>query len=104
MDFKNVHHLREILVTDTQGKTISTMQYSSQNSSHFRPNFLEDPLVDQARARKLYLRGGGRRRDGMKFGLTTMIPMHSGKYRKHVRANENRLLRQNRHPGYSEFT
>jgi hypothetical protein len=77
MDFKNVHHLREILVTDAQGKTTSTMQYSSQNASHFRPNFSEVPLVDQARARKLYLRWGGRRRDGIKIGMTAVIPMHS---------------------------
>jgi hypothetical protein len=77
MDFKNVHHLREILVTDAQGKTTSTMQYSSQNSSHFRPNFMEVPLQDQARARNLYLRWGGRRREGIKIGMTAIIPMHS---------------------------
>ncbi len=77
MDFKNVHHLREILVTDAQGKTTSTMQYSSQNASHFRPNFLEVPLEDQARARKLYSRWGGRRRGGIKIGMTATIPMHS---------------------------
>lgn len=77
MDFKNVHHLREVLVTDTQGKTTSTMQYSSQNSSHFRPNFLDVPWADQARARKLYLRWGGKRRDGIKIGMTAIIPMHS---------------------------
>ncbi len=77
MVFKNVHHLREILVTDAQGKTTSTMQYSSQNASHFRPNFLEVPLEDQVRARKLYSRWGGRRREGIKIGMTAIIPMHS---------------------------
>ncbi len=77
MDFKNVHHLREILVTDAQGKTTSTMQYSSQNASHFRPNFSEVPLHDQAQARKLYLKWGGRRREGTWIGMTAIIPMHS---------------------------
>lgn len=77
MDFKYVHHLREILVTNAQGKTTITMQYSSQNASHFRPNFLEVPLQDQAQARKLYLRWGGRRQEGIKIGMTATIPMHS---------------------------
>ena len=77
MDFKNVHHLREVLVTDAQGRSTSTMQCSSKNASHFRANFLEVPLEDQARARKLYLRRGGRRREGLRFGMTAIIPMHS---------------------------
>jgi hypothetical protein len=77
MDFKNVHHLREILVTDAHGKTTSTMQYSSQNASHFRPNFMPVPLEDQARARELYLRWGGKRRAGIKIGMTAVIPMRS---------------------------
>jgi hypothetical protein len=76
MDFKNVHHLREILVTDAEGKTASTMQYSSQNASHFRPNFVEVPFNDQARARELYLRGGGRRRAEMRIGTPVVIPNH----------------------------
>lgn len=74
MDFKNVHHLREILVTDAQGKTTSTMQYSSQNASHFRPNFVEVPFSDQSRARELYVRWGGRRREGMRIGMSAIIP------------------------------
>ena len=74
MDLKNVRHLREILVTDARGKATSMMQYSSQNVSHFRPNFVEVPLDDQARARELYLRWGGRRREGMRFGMTVIIP------------------------------
>lgn len=77
MDFKNVHHLREILVADAQGKPSSMMQYSSQNASHFRPDFSEVPFKDQARARKLYLRWGGRRREGIKIGMTATIPMQS---------------------------
>ena len=74
VDLKNVRHLREILVTDARGKATGMMQYSSQNVSHFRPNFVEVPLDDQARARELYLRWGGRRREGMRIGMTVIIP------------------------------
>jgi hypothetical protein len=74
VDLKNVRHLREILITDARGKATSMMQYSSQNVSHFRPNFVEVPLDDQARARELYLRWGGRRREGMRIGMTVIIP------------------------------
>jgi hypothetical protein len=74
VDLKNVRHLREVLETDVRGKATSRMQYSSQNVSHFRPNFVEVPLDDQARARELYLRWGGHRREGMKFGMTVIIP------------------------------
>ena len=73
MDLKNVRHLREILVTDVRGKTISTMQYSSQNVSHFRPSFVEVPTDDQAQARELYLKLGGRRREGMRIGMTVVV-------------------------------
>ena len=75
MDLKNVRHLREILVTDAQGEATSIMQYSSQNTSHFRPNFVEVPLDDQARARELYLVWGGQRREGMSIGMTVTIPI-----------------------------
>jgi hypothetical protein len=75
MDLKNVRHLREILITDGQGKTTSTMQYSSQNVSHFRPNFVEVPPNDQTRARELYVRLGGKRGEGLKLGVTVVIPI-----------------------------
>lgn len=74
MDLKNVRHLREILITDARGKATRRMQYSSQNISHFRPNFVEVPLDDQARAHELYLKLGGRRREGIRFGTTVIIP------------------------------
>jgi len=74
VDLKNVRHLREVLVTNARGKAISIMQYSSQSVSHFRPNFVEVPLDDQARARELYLKWGGHRREGMILGMTVIIP------------------------------
>jgi hypothetical protein len=74
MDFKNVRHLREVLVTNAHGKTTSVMQYSSQNASHFRPNFVEVPAKDQERARKLYLKWGGIRRPEMRIGISVVIP------------------------------
>jgi hypothetical protein len=74
MSLKNIRHLREILITDAQGKTTSTMQYSSQNASHFRPAFVEVPFQDQTKARELYLRLGGRRREDMRIGTTVILP------------------------------
>jgi hypothetical protein len=74
VDLKNVRHLREIVITNARGKAVSIMQYSSQNISHFRPNFVEVPLDDQERARELYLKWGGRRREGMLIGMTVTIP------------------------------
>jgi hypothetical protein len=74
MDFRNVRHLREVLVTDAHGKATSTMQYSSQNASHFRPSFVEVPFKDQERARQLYLKWGGIRRADMRIGITVVIP------------------------------
>ncbi|HZQ07483.1 MAG TPA: hypothetical protein VFD70_12960 [Anaerolineae bacterium] len=73
MDFKNVHHLREVLLTDENGETTSTMQYSSQKISRFRPDFVEVPFKDQIVARELYLRMGGRRREGMKIGIDVIL-------------------------------
>lgn len=76
MNLKNVRHLREILVTDAHGKTSSKIQYSSQSGSHFRPQFVEVPFEDQARARELYFKWGGTRRPELKFGMTVTIPDH----------------------------
>ena len=73
MDLKNVRHLRQVLVTDTQGKTTSRIQYSSQNTSHFRPNFVDVPMSDQAEAHKFYMSWGGSRRDGVKIGMAVTI-------------------------------
>lgn len=75
LDFKNVHHLREVLITDRYGKTTSTMQYSSQGISRFRPSFVPVPFKDQARAHELYLRMGGRRREGMKIGMEVILDL-----------------------------
>lgn len=75
MDLKNVRHLREVLVIDAQGKKSCIMQYSSQNTYHFRPNFVEVPMDDQARARELYLEWGGQRREGVSIGMPVIIPL-----------------------------
>lgn len=103
MDFKNVRHLREILITGGQCRPISRMQYSSQNASHVRPNFLDVPVDDQASARALYLRWGGHRREGMKIGMTVVIPMHSRPPRKTVLADAKRLGKDNGNSASSEF-
>lgn len=75
MDFKNVHHLREILVTNIQGKLVSTMQYSLQNIARFRPDFVEVPFKDQKLAHELYVRFGGRLREGMSIGNEVTLEM-----------------------------
>lgn len=74
MDLKHVRHLREVMITDAQGKTETRMQYSSQNVSHFRPNFVEVPFEDQEKAHELYVKLGGKRNQGMKIGMTVVIP------------------------------
>lgn len=76
MDFKNVHHLREIMVTDAYGKTESTMQYSSQSISRFRPSFVNIPFHDQNAARTLYVRLGGRLFPGMKIGIEVILEIN----------------------------
>ena len=73
MDFKNVHHLREILFTDEYGKEISTIQYSTQKISRFRPDFFPVPFNDQSLARELYLRLGGSRRQGRRIGAEVIL-------------------------------
>lgn len=73
MDFKNVRHLREILVSDEHGVTSSAMQYSTQRISRFRPDFVAVPYKDQKMARELYLRLGGTRREGMRFGSAVIL-------------------------------
>ena len=75
MDFKNVHHLREVLVTDAYGKTSSLMQYSSQSLSHFRPKFVEVPFNDQMFARELYVRLGGRRPKNLRIGMSVILDL-----------------------------
>ena len=74
MDFFNqVHHLREVLVRDWRGDTVSTMQYSFDNASYLRPTFMEVPFQHQERARQLYSDYGGRRRPEDVIGPTVII-------------------------------
>ncbi len=77
MNFINVHHLREVLVTDAPGKTRSIMQYSTQSTARFRPSFVQVPFKDQAVARELYARLGGRRREGARIGMEILVEMGS---------------------------
>lgn len=75
INFKNVRHLREVLVTDAQGKPMSVMQYSTESIARFRPSFVDIPFKDQKVARELYLRLGGKRRDGVKIGMPVILEM-----------------------------
>jgi len=73
MDFRNVHHLREILVVNSVGKETATMQYSTQQISRFRPSYSPVPSKDQRLARELYARLGGRRRTGSRIGVEVIL-------------------------------
>lgn len=73
MDFRNVLHLREVLVTDAYAKTTGVMQYSTQKISRFRPDFSDVPFKHQDRARELYQRCGGRRLEGMRIGTAVIL-------------------------------
>lgn len=73
MNFKNVHHLREVLTTDEQGKSRGTMQYSSESISRFRPSFTDIPYNAQVTARELYVRLGGKRREGTRIGAAVSL-------------------------------
>jgi len=75
MNLQNIHHLREVLVTDAYGKTTSIIQYSTQRLSVFRPTFVPIPLKDQAAARELYARLGGHRREGMRIGSQITVEL-----------------------------
>ncbi len=74
MNLKQVHHLREVLVRDWKGNTVSSMEYSFDNAAYLEPHFTEVPFDYQERARELYLNYGGRWNEEVKTGTTVVIP------------------------------
>jgi hypothetical protein len=76
MNIRDIHFIREILVTDLNGET-PTMQFSNDNASYLRPNFLPVPSVDQEQIRGLYMELGGSRSEGAQAGTTVVIPNRS---------------------------
>lgn len=74
MDIKGIHFIREVLVTNWQGKPTPLMQFSYANASFLDPPFQEVPSTDQEQVRELYLELGGRRLENERIGSTVVIP------------------------------
>lgn len=77
MDTNKIHFIREIVLTDLQGKRTPTMQFSYDNASYLHPMYLLVPTADQKRIRALYLKLGGSRIEGRENGTTVVIPNRS---------------------------
>lgn len=77
MDIQAIHFIREVLVTNWQGKPTPQMQFSFANASFLDPAFQEVPSTDQEQVRELYLELGGRRLENERFGSTVIIPNRS---------------------------
>lgn len=77
MAISDIHFIREILVTDFQGKPVPTMQASEANASSLRPLFKEVAFYDVDAVRALYHELGGGRREGERMGSTVILPNRS---------------------------
>ena len=76
MDIQRVQFLREFLVTDRQGNTTSTVEFSYDEGSDRAPHFFSVPADEQAQASELYLDWGGNRPEGYRRGTTVRRPRH----------------------------
>ena len=74
MDIKRVSFLREILVSDRQGKTTSVIEFSYDDRFVRRQRFFGVPDLEEAQARQLYQEWGGSRAEGCRFGATVGRP------------------------------
>lgn len=77
MSINEIHFMREILVTDSRGKVVPTMQASYSNASCVNPVFKDVAFYDHAEVSKLYHELGGGRREGALKGATVVIPNRS---------------------------
>lgn len=77
MNIRQIHFIREILVPDHRTGDVPTMQFSEDNASYLRPNFLSVPSADQQQIRELYHELGGSRPKGAQAGSTVVIPNRS---------------------------
>lgn len=77
MKMRNIHFIRELLVTDFRGSETPMMQISYDNASYLQPNFTSVPASDQEETRALYLQLGGGRTEGAYGGSTVIIPNRS---------------------------
>ena len=77
MSIKQIHFMREILVTDFRGKVVPTMQASYSNASCVNPIYKDVAFYDHAEVSKLYHELGGGRHEGALTGATVIIPNRS---------------------------
>ncbi len=77
MNINEMHFIREILVTDFQGKEVPTMQASEASTSSLHPQFQEVAFYDAEAVRTLYHELGGGRQEGARMGSTIVLPHRS---------------------------
>lgn len=77
MSINEIHFMREILVTDSRGKIVPTMQASYSNASCVNPIYKNVAFYDHAAVSKLYHELGGSRHEGAQMGATVVIPNRS---------------------------
>lgn len=74
MHIERIQFLREVLVTDREGKSASTMEFSYDSGNDRVPHFFGVPDDDVPQARELYLAWGGNRPEGYRTGTTVKGP------------------------------
>ncbi len=74
MNAQRIRFLREILVTDRNGKSTNTMEFSYDDRFVRKPRFFGVPDDEEAQARQLYLEWGGTRLEGQRRGTTVSHP------------------------------
>lgn len=77
MNINEIHFIREILVTDFQGKVVPTMQTSDASTSSLHPIFQEVAFYDVDAVRALYHELGGSRGQDAPTGSTVILPHRS---------------------------
>ncbi len=74
MDIQRIRFLREILVTDRNGKSTIEIEFSYDDRFVRKPRFFGVPDVEEAQARQLYTEWGGTRLEGQRRGVTASHP------------------------------
>jgi hypothetical protein len=74
MDKQRIRFLREILITDRNGKSTTTIEFSYDDRFVRKPRFFDIPIDEEAQARQLYLEWGGVRHEGQRLGTIVGHP------------------------------
>lgn len=78
MKMDNVHFIREMLVTDKNGRKVPTIQISYSKPFDVNPKFRDVAKREQKQAREIYKQMGGGRLKNWWVGLTIIIPNKPG--------------------------